>query len=313
MTGLEIVMGGFACSLLILLSFLLFVILPRTRAEADSVSVSRHYSASLSKSGQVLNIHFRDGRGNEEVYHLISGKLVGWHMFALGVLAGTCLTSFAVRLALPSPAPLDSTLWMSCWLIVVALVWGVVSMAERSYVAQLRTRGVFDQLLTDGKDPLTVAGALHFSARRFRVLQVITAFSGAGVLALADGFLIPVLMLLVACLVWYFTWKKRSSWVTPHDLEHSLLSSGEHIINGGWITPIGVLLFAASLGLLHFWRAEISLLMYAAIAGIVLVLWSERVSRSGNNPGTLPELQEYFRHRLCGSPARQQANIETVS
>lgn len=297
--GIEIV--GLLAALLILG----FLCLQPGRSRVAIINRLPDFSVASTEDGRVVMLGFPCREGDPQAQALMRQTLLPAHMFALGAMSGVGAALTAAKLALGSGAPANSVIWLCVWLGIVGATWCLSYMVERCGVARMRARGRFDEILLAGADPLRVAAALHYCGRRFAIWSVVVAFLGGSLLTATDaqGAIISLFMLAAAGVFYLHMRSTSFSWATPRDLERRLLTAREHLLDGGWVVPAGVLLMAASVGLLYFYRTRTSLIMSLAVTGIALVLWSERVSRLESHRYGLDELRSRLKQRLTQDSA----------
>ncbi len=234
------------------------------------------------------------------VYATVSQALVPVQIFSLGFLTGVCFVLLIARLAL-SPSSADLALWTTFWIIAVAVTWGVVLAAEHVLIEKFHRTGVFRELLSNGADPLAIASALSLAIRTHRIWIVVTMLIGLAVVSLGQWLVTGVLFACVAAiLIAYRTQPHLFESVAPWDAEKPLLSLREQVREGVWIGPVGLVLMLSTVVLMGVSSVSAVLAFIVLNAGIILVLWGERVSRATTFSFTVDEWKHRLKERLQG-------------
>jgi hypothetical protein len=189
----------------------------------------------------------------------------------------------------------------------------LVFVAERRFMLGMLRRGDLLEMLQAGSDATAMAAAAYFSMRHHRFWSILTMFAGVIVISLGDwGIMGTMCVLMIAGLFWRRSQKNMWDRVAPWELEKQVLSFREHLLEGGWIAPAGLLLMLASLGLMYFWNFNGTLLLLMLNGAIVLVVWSEHASRVNSRMLGVGGWQRIFRSRLTGVTVPEAA-IQTIS
>lgn len=295
MAGVEVLVGTVIVAVVISL-----LLSKPDRSRVSTISNLGGISVGLAEDGRARMIRAANPQGDPDAQAIISQTIYPWHMYALGILTGVCVATFVSKIVHPASAPWNVMAWMFLWLGVVGFVWLMSVVAERRQIARMRRRGKFDELLAAGADPIQIAAAFYHSSRRFTTACIVFTFSGGALLTALDrrGPLISAAMLAVALVYWWHSRREDARWATPVELLDRFRTFREHMLDGGWVAPAGLLLFAASFELLHFARIETSLIVFVAGLGIALVLWSERASRVTSRAMKLDECRSRLRELL---------------
>lgn len=263
------------------------------------------FLTAKDNEGRIERIQFSPEVYASPVYREFSQALVPINMFSLGTLLGICISLAVAKGILQTSNPADAISWMVMWLLVIALVWTLGFFVERHRVFEARQNGKFDQMMRDGADPVSVVAGIYFATRSFRVWSSIVMLCGTAVLSLEaiainplPSVAISICSIALAGLIWQYAHRRRFFLVQPRRLERQLLSYGEYLLDGGWVVPAGTLLIVASLALMYFWRADVLLLVFIVISGVLLAAWSERASCAEANRRHLAEWRNRLRERL---------------
>ena len=307
MAGVGVLVG------IVVVAVIISVLLSRPdRSKVVTISNLGPLSVGSADDGQVRMLRVADPKGDPDAQAIISQTVFPWHMFAMGILTGLCIATFVSKFLHPASAPWNVVAWMFLWLAMVALVWVMSAVAERRQLLCMRRRGTFDELLAAGSDPIQIAASFLYSTRRFTTSCIVFTFAGGALLTALDkrGPLISAAMLAVALVYWWYSRREESWWVTPVEMLDRFHTFRQHLYNGGWVAPAGLLLFASLFELLHFARLETSMIVLVAGLGIAIVLWSERASRGASRAMRLDECRTRLRE-LLATPAEAPAG-ETV-
>lgn len=271
-------------------------------------------SVAVDFGERVVVIGFADRKGIADLHALLVSRIGRIHTFMLGLLSGLCIAGVCAKVVLAGTAPVNCVKWFFVWLMIVGTTWAIVYLLERALIERMIRRGQLERFAQDAGDPLLVAAALHFFSRRYTVWAVMAAFLGGALMTATDpsGIIVSLVMLLAVGLVGWYARDEKSQWVAPRDLEKAVFSLGENIRDGGWVAPAGLLIGAASIGLLYFSRAEASLVMGAAVAAAMLALWSERASRGEAYAADVDGWRKKIAGRIA-APAMQEVALPSLS
>lgn len=254
----------------------------------------------LGCNRELILVRLSDPARIAPVYATVSQALVPVQIFSLGFLSGVCFVLLIARLAL-SPTSADLALWTTLWIMAVAVAWGGVMAAEHVLIEKLHRTGVFRELLSNGVDPLALASALSLAIRTHRIWIIVTMLIGLAVVSLGQWLVTGVLCACVAAiLIAYRTQPLFFESVAPWDAEKPLLSPREQVREGVWIGPVGLVLMLSTVVLMGVSSFSAVLAFIVLNAGIVLVLWGERVSRATTLSFTVEEWRHRLRERLQG-------------
>jgi hypothetical protein len=306
MAGVQVLVG------VVIVAVVISLLLSKPdRSRVSTISNLGAMSVGSTEDGRARMIKVANPKGDPDAQSIITRTIFPWHMFALGILTGICVATFVSKIVHPASAPWNVVAWMFLWLSVVGFVWLMSTVVERRQIMRMRRRGKFDELLAAGVDPIQIAAAFQHSARRFTTACIVYTFAGGALLTALDrrGALISAAMLAVALVYWWYAGREDARWFTPVELLDRFRSFREHLFDGGWVAPAGLLLFAASFELLHFARFETSLIVFVAGVGIALVLWSERASRVAAQAMRLDEFRTRLRDLLVNREADSAVQV----
>ncbi len=259
-----------------------------------------------------IMMHFPDRFGDHATWQLLQSRFFPWQMFSLGLLTGMWVAAIVARATHTAPAPAGGALWVFAWLAVFALVWTALYAGERLYMTRLRRSGRFEALIAGGADPLQIAAAVHFWMHRFKVHGILALSVGGLLMSLGDFRLLSVGLFLGALCTAFYVHSRLDQfhWVVPRELEKGLQGLGEHLADGGWVMPAGLILLTALFGMRSVFPIDSPVLLYGTACVVVLVLWSERVSRGDDQSRDLEEWREAYRERMIRAAAPTVAAAE---
>jgi hypothetical protein len=284
--------------------FLIQLLFRPHRSRVISFADDGGMRVATDESGNVIMMHLGDRRGDSRVYEMLRERFFPYQMFAVGILTGVCGAILAARLFGIGHSREATAFWMVGWILLFAAVAGGLYLGERSHVARLRRRGVFDELVEDGADPIRVAAALHFWTHRFKLMGIVALAVGATLIALGQDHLVALATFLVAVSGAFYLHSRQEhfQWVSPRDLERAVMPAHQHLLDGAFVMPLGLLALAVSFGILPMLREGSTLPLFVTATVVSLAIWSVGVSRSSQAQHALGEWRTVFRDRITRGP-----------
>lgn len=237
-------------------------------------------------------------------------QLGSLYSFATGVLAGLC--AFLLWLQIENPARTNSVWSPFVWLLAVGFVRLGVFTIERRIIKRLVARGMFDRAMAAGVDPLEFAMESCLRGQVFEYWSFPIALAGVAASSPVGGVVPAVIILAFQAIRAILDARNSAPKLIPsRDLGKAIARTHVHLADGGWVTPVGILLSMASLGLAHLEHRETIVLAGCIFIFVGLVIWSERVSRAKTGLKAVDDLRAIVRSQVSAQEPRE-ARVQTI-